>query len=275
MNLFDTTSFKISQVVTQQYSTSFFHATQMLDSESRMAIHALYGFVRFADEIVDTLHNTNQKLLLETFEYDLQQALDQGISLNPILHSFALVVQQYNIPYSLIQSFLESMKMDLYKQQYTTECELNDYIYGSADVVGLMCLLIFVKGDEQAYEDLKFPAQKLGSAFQKVNFLRDLKADVEILGRSYFYEFSYDRFDEKMKHKILSDIERDFLEAKKGINTLPGRSKLAVSIAYAYYTALVKKIHKTPSSVLLHKRIRISNVHKIVLFIRTYVVSLF
>ncbi len=272
MNLYDQTAFTISKQVTKKYSTSFYQATQMLSRKSRMAIHAVYGFVRFADEIVDTFHDANQSKLLDAFERDLYEALADGISLNPILHSFALVVKEYNISMHVIDSFLSSMKQDLYKQTYDNEKDLDDYIYGSADVVGLMCLQIFVNGRDDLSETLKKPAQKLGSAFQKVNFLRDLQNDMKVLGRMYFHNFSLETFNDEKKKDIIIDIQSDFREARKGIHYLPGRSKLAVYIAYIYYIQLVKKIQKTPAHVLLQKRVRVSDVRKVFLFFRTWVI---
>lgn len=275
MNLYDQTSFAISKQVTKKYSTSFYHATQMLSRKSRMAIHAVYGFVRLADEIVDTFHDANQAKLLDVFESDLHEALADGISLNPILHSFALVVSEYKIPMHLIDSFLLSMKQDLHKHSYDNEKDLDEYIYGSADVVGLMCLHIFVNGGNDLFETLEKYAQKLGSAFQKVNFLRDLQNDIGFLERRYFHNFSLETFNDEKKQVIITDIQSDFKEARKGIHFLPGRSKLAVYIAYIYYMQLVKKIQKTPSHVLLQQRIRVSDTRKVFLFFRAWLLYIF
>ncbi|HPL94335.1 MAG TPA: squalene/phytoene synthase family protein, partial [Paludibacteraceae bacterium] len=239
--------------------------------ETKKAIYAIYGFVRFADEIVDTFEKTQQKNLIRDFEADYQKALETGISMNPILHAFVLTIQKYNIPLNLVDSFLHSMKLDLDKQIYTTDAELREYIYGSADVVGLMCLHIFVNGDKKEYDNLLLPAKRLGSAFQKINFLRDLKADYEYLGRAYFPDFSIETFNEAKKRSIINDMETDFIEARKGISELPGKTKLAVYIAYLYFYELLKKIKKTPVHGILEARIRVSDTKKIALFAKAYI----
>ena len=271
MELFKDISFKTSKIVTQKYSTSFSIAVSFLPKEMRQAIYSIYGFVRFADEIVDTFHTIDQKRVLDTFERDFYEAMTNGISMNPVLHSFVLTVKKYKIPSNLIESFLNSMKADLKKQDYRDENELNEYIYGSADVVGLMCLRVFVNGDEQQYNDLEKPAMKLGSAFQKVNFLRDLKTDIEQLDRRYFPQCDVKNFSEKLKSELILDIENDFIEAKKGIKLLPGKSKLAVYIAFVYYHQLLKKLKATPANDIMQNRIRVSDYKKMFLLGKAYI----
>jgi 15-cis-phytoene synthase len=270
MDLFSEVAFKTSKIVTKTYSTSFSLAVSMLVKEMQDAINSIYGFVRFADEIVDTFHQNNKKHLLEKFEDDLKDALNEGLSLNPVLHSFALTIKKYNIDSDFIDAFLSSMKADLNKQNYNTQNELNEYIYGSADVVGLMCLKVFVNGDQNQFNNLKVPAIKLGSAFQKVNFLRDLKADIEGLNRTYFHQLNSGCFNESAKHEIIANIELDFKEAKKGIEKLPGKSKLAVYIAFSYYNNLLKKLKKTPAEKIVSARIRISDSKKVLILIKAY-----
>lgn len=271
MELYTNIAFKTSELVTKTYSTSFSIAISCLPYETKKAIYAIYGFVRFADEIVDTFDKTQQKSLIKDFELDFQKALETGISMNPILHAFVLTINKYSIPLNLVDSFLHSMKLDLDKQVYKSEAELREYIYGSADVVGLMCLHIFVNGDKKEYDNLLLPAKRLGSAFQKVNFLRDLKADYEYLGRAYFPDFSIETFNEAKKRSIINDMETDFIEARKGISELPGKTKLAVYIAYLYFYELLKKIKKTPVHGILEARIRVSDTKKIALFAKAYI----
>jgi phytoene/squalene synthetase len=268
MKLFDDTATKISKVVTTSYSTSFSMATGMLAKKHRDAIYAIYGFVRFADEIVDTFHEYNKKQLLETFEADLKDALAQGISLNPILHSFQNVVREYGIPYQYIDAFLTSMKYDLDKKNYENQLETDTYIYGSADVVGLMCLRVFTDGDEVYFNKLKKPAMKLGSAFQKVNFLRDLKNDTEDLGRIYFPNLVNGEFNEASKQIIIKDIEADFKEAFEGIKQLPKSTRIAVLSAYYYYLELLLKIKNIPAKQIMVSRVRISDSKKIRLLLK-------
>lgn len=233
--LFDTVSFDCSRKVTSAYSTSFSAAVRMLAPSIRQDIHNIYGFVRFADEIVDTFHDYDKKRLFESFEKDLELALEDGISLNPILNSFQHTVRKYNIGRDLIDAFMHSMRLDLSKSVYETKEEYNQYIYGSADVVGLMCLTVFVKGDRKKYDALKDAAVKLGSAFQKVNFLRDLKADFEGLNRTYFPGTDLRRLDEAAKLEIVREIETDFAQAYSGIRLLPMEAKFGVYTAYVYY----------------------------------------
>ena len=235
-----------------------------------MAIHSIYGFVRFADEIVDTFFGVDRKQLLKSFEKEYDKASECGVSLNPIIHSFLLTINEYDIDESLIQAFLRSMKSDLQKTRYSTDQEMNEYIYGSADVVGLMCLRVFVNGDETLYEQLKVPAMKLGSAFQKVNFLRDLKSDTEELKRQYYPELANGIFTKEIKDKIIKKINRDFEESREGIRLLPGRSRLAVAVAYFFYKTLLKKIRNKPPEAIMASRIRISGFRKMLLFVRVY-----
>ena len=233
--LFDSVSSDCSKIVTNSYSTSFSLATRMLSSSIRTHIYNIYGFVRFADEIVDTFHSYNKMELFNRFEESLYLAISNKISLNPILNSFQMTVNLYRIDIDFIKSFMTSMRWDLTKKTYRTEKEYKDYIYGSADVVGLMCLKVFVKGDKRLFEKLKKPAMHLGSAFQKVNFLRDLKSDTENLNRLYFPDVNIDSFDEYSKSKIINEIKEDFKQGKTGIFQLPNESKFGVYTAYKYY----------------------------------------
>ncbi|RKF04249.1 phytoene/squalene synthetase [Tenacibaculum lutimaris] len=270
--LFDEVSYACSKLVTQKYSTSFSLATKMLSPKIRTDIYNIYGFVRFADEIVDSFHKYNKEQLLLKFERDYYESKNRGISLNPILNSFIHTVNKYKISDDLVQSFLKSMKADLYKTEYTTTEEYNEYIYGSADVVGLMCLKVFVNGNQQKYEELKEPAMRLGSAFQKVNFLRDLKEDFNELNRSYFPNINFGDLSVEGKNTIIKEIEDDFDFAyKNGILKLPVEAKFGVYMAYRYYKKLLKKLQDTPSTKIMDTRIRISNPMKINLLARSYV----
>ena len=246
--LYDDLTQACSKEVTLKYSTSFYKAVNLLSSTIQQDIHNIYGFVRFADEIVDTFHEHNQEELLKQFEEDFYVALELGISLNPILNSFQKTVLKYDIDISLVNAFMRSMKMDLYKSQYNTQEEYKQYIYGSADVVGLMCLKVFVEGDQDLYESLKESAMRLGSAFQKVNFLRDIKNDLDVLNRSYFPQVDLENLDEPSKDDIIKEIQDDFHAAKIGIAQLPLVAKLGVHTAYSYYFELLIKLKKTPSS---------------------------
>lgn len=271
MNQYADVSFTTSKIITQKYSTSFSIAVSFLPQEMRKAIYSVYGFVRLADEIVDTFHTINQEQVLNSFEKEFHEALEKGISMNPVIHAFALTVRRYNIETHLVDSFFKSMKSDLKMQLHRSDAELKEYIYGSADVVGLMCLMVFVNGEMALYSKLEKPAMKLGSAFQKVNFLRDLKVDIEILNRSYFPDFDLHTFNEEVKERLIREIELDFKEAKVGIDGLPGRSKLAVYIAYLYFNKLLLCLHSTPASQLLEKRIRVSDMTKMMLLCKAYV----
>ena len=261
-SLYDVVSYECSKLVTNRYSTSFSLGTRLLDSSIRTDIYNIYGFVRFADEIVDSFHEFNKEKLLNRFEEDLMHAIKYKISLNPILNSFQFTVNDKKIDLELIQAFLESMRMDLNKNNYKTKGEYQKYIYGSADVVGLMCLKVFVNGDTSKYQKLKPYAMSLESAFQKVNFLRDLNADFENLERTYFPNLNVSSFDEKTKDKIINEIETDFDNAVKGIFLLPESSRLGVYIAYQYYNKLLLKLKNTPSKKIQSARIRVPNYQK-------------
>ena len=269
--LFDTVSFACSVKVTKAYSTSFSSAVKMLAPSIRQDIYNIYGFVRFADEIVDSFHDYNKEVLFEKFEKELADAITDKISLNPILNSFQHTVHKYKINQELIDAFMQSMKLDLVKSEYKTKEEYNEYIYGSADVVGLMCLLVFVKGDEKKYNDLKDSAMKLGSAFQKVNFLRDLKADFEDLNRTYFPNTDLTKLTEASKKEIIDDIENDFKLAYEGILRLPIEAKFGVYTAYRYYKRLLNRLKATPSTEIKNTRIRVPNYQKAELLARCYV----
>ena len=269
--LFDQLSQRCSQSVTRHYSTSFFHAVSLLSPSIRAHIHNIYGFVRFADEVVDSFHEYDKEALLNDFEREYYKALDRGISLNPILNSFQSTVKQFNIDDELVQAFLTSMKMDLNKNQYQYQSEIDEYIYGSADVVGLMCLKVFVNGDQDRYESLKQPAMKLGSAFQKVNFLRDFKYDNDELARSYFPDVNLNNMSHEQKSVIIKDIEEDFEEALVGIKLLPREARFGVYVAYIYYKCLLEKIKQASLHHLLNSRIRVSNTKKASLLLGSYV----
>ncbi len=268
--IFDTISFDCSRNVTKTYSTSFSSAVKMLSPTIRQDIYNIYGFVRFADEIVDSFHDYDKEHLFQLFENDLYLALENKISLNPILNSFQHTVIKYNIPQELIDAFMKSMKLDLTKTEYKTQEEYNEYIFGSADVVGLMCLKVFVKGNDAQYEALKLNAMRLGSAFQKVNFLRDLKADFEGLHRTYFPETDLNQVDEVSKSKIIQEIEADFKAGYEGIIHLPLEAKFGVYTAYVYYKKLLSKLSKTPSSEIKNTRIRVPDYQKYGLFAKCY-----
>ena len=270
--LFDSVSYSCSKLVTKRYSTSFSLAVNMLAPSIRADIYNIYGFVRFADEIVDTFHDYKKKELLAQFERDYYDAKKNGISLNPILNSFQHTVQKYHINDHLVDAFLDSMKADLNQIDYMTKEEYDKYIYGSADVVGLMCLKVFVNGNQAKYDELKGPAMRLGSAFQKVNFLRDLKNDFELLNRSYFPNLDLGQLNQQSKEIIVEEIEEDFDVAfREGILKLPVEAKFGVYMAYRYYRKLLKKLKKVPSQDIMETRVRISNPMKINLLARSYV----
>lgn len=270
-SIFDKVSYDCSKIVTQSYSTSFSLATKMLAPSIRPDIYNIYGFVRFADEIVDTFHAYNKKELFDNFETELKAAIEAKISLNPILNSFQHTYHKYDIPYHLVASFMKSMRMDLTKSEYRTDAAYKEYIYGSADVVGLMCLKVFVRGDINKYEELKDSAMSLGSAFQKVNFLRDLKADFEELNRAYFPHANLKELDETSKSKIVEEIKADFATGYTGILQLPNEAKFGVYTAYKYYYKLLQKLQKTPSLEIKNARIRVPNYQKFGLLAKSYV----
>ncbi|TPD73377.1 phytoene/squalene synthase family protein [Flavobacterium microcysteis] len=268
--IFDHISFESSKNVTKAYSTSFSSAVKMLSPTIRQDIYNIYGFVRFADEIVDSFHEYDKKKLFDSFEQDFYSALEDGISLNPILNSFQHTVKKYDIPIDLIKAFLASMRWDLTKTECNNKDEYHNYIYGSADVVGLMCLKVFVKGDSAKYEELKHSAMKLGSAFQKVNFLRDMKEDFESLNRTYFPNANLEQLDEASKKQIIDEIENDFKYGYEGILKLPIEAKLGVYTAYVYYKKLLYKLKKTPSAKIRTTRIRVPDYEKLSLFAKCY-----
>jgi len=270
VELYENVSFYLSRDVTKKYSTSFYSASLLFSSEIRLAIWGIYGFVRLADEIVDTFKDFDQKKLLDNFEKDYYTAMEQGISLNPILNAFQKTVKRYEIPDEYIQSFLTSMRNDLVKKDYNDAQETASYIYGSADVVGLMCLKVFCSNDEKLFLELKQPAMKLGSAFQKVNFLRDLQIDLEVLGRTYFPQIVGKRLEETAKQEIITDIRADFQEARLGLLKLPNGARLGVSVAYDYYLTLLRKIERTPANEMLKKRIRVPNRIKLLILVKAY-----
>ena len=267
--LFDDTALECSKLITQRYSTSFTLGIKTLCKKLHMPIYGIYGYVRYADEIVDTFHDKDKKSLLENFRQDTYKAIDDGISMNPVLHAFQLIVNKYHIERALIDAFLNSMAMDLDFATYN-DSKYKEYIYGSAEVVGLMCLRVFCEGDQEKYQQLKHAACKLGSAFQKVNFLRDLKSDYEDRGRVYFPGVDFNRFDRHVKAEIESDIKQDFDEALIGINQLPKGAMLGVKIAYLYYLKLFYKIRSLSPETITKRRIRIPNSRKFALLISTY-----
>lgn len=267
IQLFHDVSRLCSKVTTQKYSTSFCSAIRLLHKDLQTPIYNIYGFVRFADEIVDTFHDYDKVVLLKEFEEDTWQAIDRRISLNPILHSFQQTVHDYDINLPLVKSFFTSMKYDLDKTSYDS-LDYREYIYGSAEVVGLMCLHVFCERDIEKYEKLKPFAQSLGAAFQKVNFLRDVKADFEMMERTYFPGVDFYNFTHKMKTGIEEDIMKDFKHAFQGISQLPFKAKFGVYVAYKYYYSLFNKIRKTEPAKILHNRIRIPNYLKAVIVMR-------
>ena len=267
--LFDTLSLDMSAMTTKRYSTSFSLGIRFLSRDLQAPIHAIYGFVRFADEIVDSFHEYEKKELLKEFRAETYKAIERGISLNPILNSFQWVVNKYNIDEELIEIFLDSMEMDLETSQYERTV-YERYILGSAEVVGLMCLKVFVRGSQLDYEELQEPAMKLGSAFQKINFLRDLNADYFQLGRTYFPEMNFDSFDCAMKQKIEEEIALDFKAGYEGIKKLPKDARFGVYMAYRYYVKLFHKIQQTDAQIILGQRIRIPDNKKYRLLFTSY-----
>ncbi len=267
--LFDEVSFKISKTVTEKYSTSFSLGILALNPSLRPAIYAIYGYVRLADEIVDSFHDYNKPLLLARLVSETWAAIDEGISLNPVLQSFQQTVNRFNIDKSLISQFLHSMEMDLEEIDYDGQL-YQEYILGSAEVVGLMCLQVFVEGDTNLFNRLKPQAMKLGAAFQKVNFLRDLRDDFQLLGRSYFPDIQMKQFSDQVKNDIEKDIQRDFDQALEGIRRLPTSSRFGVYLAYKYYLSLFRKIKQSSAKRIMEKRIRIPNSRKISLAMSSY-----
>lgn len=267
--LFNRTTYACSRIITQMYSTSFSLGIRSLHTKLRAPIYGIYGFVRYADEIVDTFHEQDKKQLLDEFRQDTYQAIERGVSLNPVLHAFQDVVRTYHIEKELIEAFLHSMEMDLYKSAYSKE-HYGTYIYGSAEVVGLMCLRVFLEGDQQAYEQLKPMARSLGAAFQKVNFLRDIRSDYYERGRVYFPNTDFNQFTVQDKQAIEADIAQDFDHAREGIRQLPNTARWGVYLAYIYYLALFRKIRHLPPKAILQARIRIPNSYKLLLLVKTW-----
>jgi phytoene/squalene synthetase len=271
IELYNKVCFEVSKIVTNRYSTSFSLGILALNKKYRDPIYSIYGLVRIADEIVDTFHNVNKKELLDKLKSDTYKAIESELSSNPILHSFQLTVNKYRIPEDLIEAFFHSMEMDIYQGNYTRE-DYDKYVYGSAEVVGLMCLKIFVDGDEIKYQELFPQARALGSAFQKVNFLRDLGSDVNERNRIYLPEvFDTKKITEEEKQKLVSETEKEFQLALDGIKRLPELVKTGVYSAYLYYIALLRKIKKSSVQTLLNKRVRVNNFHKLLLLIKAYI----
>lgn len=267
VHLFHSTSEICSKIVTQRYSTSFASAIRMLHKDLRTPIFNIYGFVRFADEIVDTFHDHDKEELLEQFKAETYESIKRGISLNPVLNSFQRTVNQYNIDLKLVDAFFRSMEMDLSKKVYDV-LGYEEYIYGSAEVVGLMCLYVFCEGDKAIYEKLEPSARSLGAAFQKVNFLRDIKADYAGLSRTYFPGCDFNNFTERDKKQIEEDIAKDFRAAFEGIKQLPMKARFGVYVAYKYYLSLFKKIKRLKPASILDARIRIPDFLKAMIVFR-------
>lgn len=268
--LFDELSYSVSEITTKKYSTSFSLGILALKPAIRPAIYAIYGYVRLADEIVDSFHGYDKEVLLKRLREQTECALKDRISLNPILQSFQETVHKYAIDYTLIEQFLHSMEMDLQQIDYNSDL-YQEYIFGSAEVVGLMCLQVFTDGDKHKYEQLKPYAMKLGSAFQKVNFLRDLKDDYQVLGRTYFPNIDMNIFDNHVKVRIEQEIEQEFAEALMGIKKLPASSKFGVYLAYKYYLSLFRKIKRKSSNDILNNRVRVPNPEKAFVAVKSYV----
>lgn len=267
MQLFHDVSYECSKFTTHKYSTSFGSAITLLHKDLQTPIYNIYGFVRFADEIVDTFHEYNKEQLLSEFKAETYKAIERKISLNPILHSFQLTVNEFEIDIKLIEAFFKSMEYDLQKSTYDASC-YKEYVYGSAEVVGLMCLNIFCEKDHLKYKRLKPYAQSLGAAFQKVNFLRDIKSDYQQLERTYFPEVDFRNFTVTCKRNIETEIMTDFTNAYEGITQLPLKARFGVYVAYKYYLTLFKKIKLTHAEKILDHRIRIPNYSKMLIFVR-------
>jgi 15-cis-phytoene synthase len=259
----------LSTVITQRYSTSFTRGIKSLHKRFHLPVYSIYGFVRLADEIVDTFHDFDKKKLFENFKLETWNAIASGVSTNPVLHAFQLIVNRYGIDKELISAFLHSMEMDLQKKSYD-EAYYQKYIYGSAEVVGLMCLCVFCEGDKALYDKLIVPARRLGAAFQKVNFLRDLQSDFRDRGRVYFPGLDLSDFNNNVKKQIEDDIDSDFRAAYPGLMQLPKHVKPGVYTAFIYYRELLKKIEKVPAHQVMNKRIRVPDSEKFILMLRTY-----
>lgn len=262
---------KSSKLVTKSYSTSFSIATSLLDSSIRKDIYSIYGFTRLADEIVDTFNDYKQEELLSKFESDLMHAIKNKISLNPVLHSFQITYHRFGFDKELVCDFLKSMRYDLYNSGCTSDEEHRQYVRGSAEVIGLMCLKVFVKGDYQLYKELKNTAISLGSAFQNVNFLRDLSEDQKKRNRNYFPKIYHNGFTERTKYEIIQSIEKDFEHAHKGIMRLPKNAKFGVYIAYKYYLRLLKKLKKASTNQIKEERVRVTNGEKFFIILQSFI----
>ncbi len=271
LELYHEMSKKLSIQLTNKYSTSFSLGIKMIDKECRWAIYAIYGLVRLADEIVDTFYGQNQAQMLKDFKAQTYLAIENKLSINPILHAFQLAANQYNIPNALIESFFKSMEMDLDKKGYD-EADYNEYIYGSAEVVGLMCLQVFCNNDREQYDNLKGAARALGAAFQKVNFLRDMKDDFEERGRTYFPGVNFNHFTNEDKKQIVQEIKDDFATAYNGILQLPINCRFGVYTAYKYYLRLLECIEKQPAEKIKNARIRVPDSEKIGLLLKSYLI---
>lgn len=272
MSLYSNTCKECAQLITQRYSTSFSMGIRVFDKKFRAPIYGIYGFVRFADEIVDTFHEFNKQELLDKFRKDTYQAIDEKISLNPVLHAFQEVVNEYKIEIDLIDAFLDSMEMDLHFSNYEDSL-YKKYIYGSAEVVGLMCLMVFCEGNKEKYEKLKSSACALGSAFQKINFLRDMKSDFDERGRVYFPGVDFNLFSSSDKESIENDIKADFDHAYEGIVRLPDGARFGVYLAYVYYINLFKKIKRATPAKVKEERIRVKDSKKVYLLFSSAVRS--
>jgi len=266
INLYNNTCFECSSLITRRYSTSFSLGIRAFHPRFRDPIYAIYGFVRFADEIVDTFHEYPKRALFNRFREDAWRAIEEKISLNPVMHSFQITVHQYGIEYSLIDAFLRSMEMDLEQNTYDAST-YNEYIYGSAEVVGLMCLRVFCENDTAQFDALKEPARRLGAAFQKINFLRDIKSDFDDRGRVYFPGVDFKRFTDAEKHAIELDIADDFGAALEGIRRLPEGARFGVYLAYKYYQQLFSKIKSAPAKRIAVERFRVSDKRKVYLLV--------
>ncbi len=268
--LYNHVCFTNSRILTERYSTSFASAIRLLKPSIHAPIHGIYGFVRLADEIVDSFQHINQQDQLEEFKVATYRAIEERFSINPILNAFQLVINEYHIEHHLIESFFKSMEMDLHKSTYQSYHEYSDYIYGSAEVVGLMCLNVFCKGDKVIVERLKQPARALGSAFQKINFLRDLNEDYHLLNRTYFPGIDFNNLNDESKAQIIQDIAKDFKEGLEGIVKLPLTSRLGVYVAYKYYYSLFNKIKRLPTKVIKNERVRIPDYNKLFIVFESF-----
>jgi 15-cis-phytoene synthase len=270
IKLFDETSIAMSRKLALNYSTSFSLGIRLLSKDSRWAVFSIYGLVRVADEIVDTFHGYNKEKMLLDFKAQTYQAMEEGISTNPVLHAFQLAANQFGIGKDLIEPFFQSMEEDLDTSEHSAE-SYSEYIYGSAEVVGLMCLRVFCSGDDEQYNHLVPFARSLGAAFQKVNFLRDIRSDVDERGRVYFPGVDFNYFTDADKYEIIQDVKKDFSHAYKGIVQLPVGCRLGVYTAYIYYLKLLEKIERTTAVDILESRIRIPNSQKIALLAQSFV----